>query len=194
MPADILGCPCCIDAKQVGRLVTTSLRKLGPNDLTSYASQALLTVGNVPDYLYFLPRILELSAHDELWWLDIEITARAICSTDLKSWPMPRREAFVAFLHAVIADAIASDKYFLLDSWLCAIARMELDVRPFLAQVELNSAAVLEYFEHNAKWLRKGELCNPFWELPNAGHDVIVQWFKSDAIRQIPFDGYGYLM
>ena len=98
----------------------------------------------------------------------------------------------MSLLKAVIENIVDSGSYWQIDGWLCAIARMELDVGPYLAIIEPNSAAVLQYFEDNAKCLRADTLSNAFWELPNSGHDQIVQWFKSEAIRAIPFQAYGY--
>jgi hypothetical protein len=193
-PRHIDGCPCCIEAKQIPVLLATPLRSIVANELASYASSALLTVGEVPDYLYFLPRILEISVFDDSWWPDIEVTARAIHSTSLQSWPTVRIDALTLLLRAVIDDAIASCRYSRIDGWLCAIARMSFDVRPYLAQIEKSPAAVLQYFEDNAECLKRNELSNAFWELPNEGHEAIVNWFKSDAIRKIPFEAYGYVM
>jgi hypothetical protein len=186
-PHHVEGCPCCIDTKRIPQLLATPLRQIPPDALASYASSGLLTVGDVSDYLYFLPRILEISASDDAWWPDIEVTARAIRSTELKSWPAKRSESLTSFFQAVIENAIASGDYFRLDGWLCAMARMDLDVRPCLSRIETKPGAVLEYFEDNAKCLRNDKLCNPFWELPNEGHDAIVQWFTSEAIRKIVF-------
>ena len=195
IPHHIDACPCCVNDKRIPLLLATPLRKIQPDDLTSYASSALLTVGDVPDYLYFLPRILEISILENSWWPDIEVTAKAINSTRLESWPKHRRDALTALLMAVIDEIVDSDNHDRIDPWICAIASMGFDVHPYLARIEKSPAAVLEYFEDNAGCLKnKGRLRNAFWELPNAGHDVIVQWFKSDAIRKIPFDAYGYVL
>lgn len=193
-PYHIHGCPCCIDNKRIQYLLSTPLRQLSPDDLSSYASSALLTVGEVSDYLFFLPRIMEISILDESWWPDIEVTGRAIHSTQLQDWPSHRREALVILLNAVMQNVIESKAYWQIDGWLCAIARIGFDVRLYLAMIEKDSAAVLHYFEDNAEDIKDGKLGNAFWELPNVGHDVIVQWFRSDAIRAIPFHAYGYMM
>jgi hypothetical protein len=81
-----------------------------------------------------------------------------------------------------------------IDGWLCAIARVGLDVTPSLIKIETNREAVLAYYAYNAASLTTGKLCNGFSELPNAGHDVIVRWFSSDAVRKIRFEAYGYEM
>lgn len=194
VPRHIEGCPCCIEDKRIPHLLSTPLRDLSADDLDSYASSALLTVGDVSDYLHFLPRIMEISILDENWWPQIEVTARAVHSTQLLAWPAHRLEALEALLGAVMHHIVETRAYGRIDGWLCAIARMELDVRRHLAMIARDSAAVLHYFEDNVEALKYGKLQNGFWELPNAGHDVIVQWFKSDAIRAIPFDAYGYRM
>lgn len=193
-PKHIDGCSHCLDAKEIDKLLALRLREISPSDLAPYASSAFLTVGDVEDYLYFLPRILEVSAMDDLWWPDPEVTGRAIRSAKPDVWPSSRLEAVESFLKAVIDTAIASGEYHKLDGWLCAIARMGFDVRPFLQQVAKSSAAVLAYFEENASSLTENRLVNSFWELPCPGHDAIVEWFHSDEIRKIPFDAYGFEM
>lgn len=190
-PRRIEGCPHCVDDKEIKTLLKKPLRQLSSEDLTAYASSALLTVGDVADYLYFLPRILEISAADESWWPDPEITARAIRATDLATWPSHRVDALVSFNAAVIQSAIDSETYDQIDSWICAIARMGLDIQPCLQMISNSPAAILAYFDDNARCLPKHRLCNAFWELPSAEHDAIVNWFSSDEIRRIPFEAYG---
>ena len=92
-PKSIDACPCCIDDKNLDKLVNAIAREVSPEDLTSYASSAFLTAGDIPDYLYFLPRILEISVRDEWWWPDIEITGRALLETNIPTWPDRRQQA-----------------------------------------------------------------------------------------------------
>lgn len=184
-PDDIAGCPCCIDDNEIDILLRTPLREIAPESLTAYAASAFLTVGGVDDYLYFLPRIMEISISDDSWWPDIEITARAINSTDLSTWPENRRQALSALLDAKVDQIIDSGSYSEIDAWLCAIARIDLNLRPYLAKIEKREFAMKEYFEINRDCLKNDKLCNAFWELPNEGHETIVQWFKSEPIREI---------
>ncbi len=193
-PLKISYCPCCITDEEIATLLGSGLREIPPEVLAPYASSAFLTVGNVADYLYFLPRILEITATDDQWWPDPEVTGRAISTAKLDSWPASRLDALTGFLAAVIDSAIGSGEYLKIDPWMCAIARMGIDVRPYLQRIAASPDAVLAYFEDNARCLPKNRLCNAFWELPNAGHDAIVDWFHSEPIRKIPFEAYGYLM
>lgn len=192
-PPWIDACPDCLEVEEIKRLVSTPLRQLSPDDLSGYASKAFLTVGDVTDYLYFLPRILEISVKED-WWPSPEVIGRAIRSANPREWPSHRIEALGGFNSALIESALASGEYDRLDPWMCAIARMGFDVTPHLRQVASCRAAIVAYFDDNAKCLTQGRLCNPFWELPNAGHDAIVEWFRSEEIRKVPFEEYGYVM
>src|SRR5258708_1169187 len=177
VPSEIAACPCCMTAEEVEVLLAKPLPELTPAELSSYSSSALLTVGDVSDYLYYLPRILEISIRDDAWWPDIEVSAKKIKMTDPGSWTPDRRETLFAFFYVAISHFVESKNYERLDDCMCAVAAMDFEVRPFLALIETDPAAVLEYFEDNAKCLNQGKLCNAFWELPNAGHDEIVKWF-----------------
>jgi hypothetical protein len=192
VPQHIDGCPCCIDGKRIGQLLASPVREISPEDLAPYAASALLTVGDIADYLYFLPRIMEVTVYEPSWWPDIEVTAKRIQMTKHETWPVARQTALRNVLDTVIESFMASGEFWQLDSWLCAIAILNFDVQPFLAAIETDPAAVLHYFEDNERCLRDGRLCNAFWELPNAGHDTIVRWFNSEPIRRIPSEAYGY--
>lgn len=193
-PKEISACPCCIDEKQVEKLLSTPLRELSAEDLSSYGSSAFLTVGDVSDYLYFLPRIIELSTRDEFIWPSIEVTARAIYSSGLSTWPSTKSEALVSMLIAFIDEIVSTGKHRFIDGWMCAIGRMRLDVQPFLNIIEANPEAVLEYWKDNAGKLDENRLGNEFWELPNQQHNEIVLWFKMPKINLIYAEAYGYRM
>lgn len=196
-PSRIDGCPCCIDRKVSAALHTVPLRQLTPEDLSSYASSALLTVGTVADYLYFLPRILEISATERYWWPDPPVTGRAIESTDPASWPAHRTQAFQDFLHALIGHLLSSGNEDMdrVDDWLCAIARIGIDVHPFLHLIARSDKHILAYFDCNASSLTsRNRLSNPFWERPNQGHDDIVAWFATSPAFDAIATAYGIVL
>lgn len=193
-PRHIEGCPCCLDDHEIQVLLRKNLRELTPQELSSYASSAFLTVGDVADYLYFLPRILEITATEPGWWPDPEVTGRAIRTAKPETWTPRQRQALDDYLESVIGALIKTGNYLDLDDWVCAIARMGFDVRPYLSQIAKCPAAVLEYFEANAESLPRGELANAFWERPCAAHDTIVEWFFSPEIARIPFEAYGAVL
>lgn len=191
-PRKIDACPCCIGAKNLCELQTKPLRELSPHDLSAYASSAFLTSGGVADYLYFLPRILEIHATNDSWWPEPEVTGRAISNTEPLSWPAKRLHAFHDFLHHVIASCFEiEDSGWKINSWICAIAKMRMDVRPYLSQIEASPIHVLSFYEVNANRLSQRRLSNPFWELPNEGYDQVVHWFGTQAVGDIIMAAYG---
>jgi hypothetical protein len=193
-PRHIDGCPCCIDRKEIDVLLGKSLRAITPKELASYASSAFLTVGEVADYLYFLPRILEITATDSSWWPDPEVTGRAIRTAHPDLRTEAQRSALHDYLEAVVSNIIHSGHYHELDGWICAIGRMGFDVRPYLEEIAKCPEAVLDFFETNAESLPRNELANAFWELPCSAHDAIVDWFFSSEIAKIPFKAYGCML
>ena len=194
-PTSIDGCPCCIDNKDIGTLLSKPLRDLTGDELASYASSAFLTVGDVADYLYFLPRILEITATDLAWWPSPEVTARAIRSAGLDSWPPARRAALTDFLEVVVATAGRPDHPHDTDAWLCAVGRMGLDVQPLLALVAQDPRAVLAYFQDNYDAVPHGRLANGFWdESATTAHDAIVAWFYSPEIARVVFEESGTVL
>ncbi len=191
-PVGIAACTHCITENEISILLEKPLRELSSEDLSAYASSAFLTAGDVEDYLYFLPRILELSATDDSWWPDIAVTGRAIKNTEPDNWPEHRRTALAGFFKAVIADLIEREKYGMIDDWMCSAGRAGIDVGPFLEVIETDRAAVLVFWEENAGKLDEGKLANEFWDLPNEEHDKIVRWFNSPRINMIYAEAYGY--
>ena len=106
-PQHIDGCPCCIDKKEIVVLLAKSLRTITPKELSPYASSAFLTVGERTDYLYFLPRILEISATDTSWWPDPEVTGRAIRSSNTDLWNEAQLSCLKKYLEVLIGSFIA---------------------------------------------------------------------------------------
>jgi hypothetical protein len=178
-PTHIDGCPHCLDHKEIGTLLGKPLREVAPSELTPYACSAFLTVGDRADYLYFLPRILEVSVTEPGWWPDPEVTGRAIRSAGPATWTQAQRAALDAYLAALVDTIVGEGPHDRLDPWVCAIGRAGLDVRPVLARVEASPAAVRAFYEANAAELANGRLANAFWEPPCPAHDAVVAWFAS---------------
>lgn len=193
-PRTIEFCSCCMTRAELLPLVSKPLQEIEPEELGRYAAKAMTTVGSEGDYLYFLPRIMEVSIIDRRWWPDIEVTGKKIKSTNVPTWPSNRLDALDTLLDAVISRIISTPSWWELDKWLCAIGQMGLNLDRWLKRVEAEPDAVLEYFQENELTIRNNKLSNAFWELPNEGHDTIVAWIKSVPIRKIIFDAYGYLI
>jgi hypothetical protein len=191
-PRTIEGCPCCIERKNICTLLSEPLRELTPDDLSSYASSAFLTVGEEADYLYFLPRIIEISSTDPGWRPDVPVTGCAISETRPREWPSQRQAALGDVLHAVVHTAAEDcDGGSIVDDWICAIAKMGLEVGRFLEQIESHPALLLSFYERNSQSMLKNRLGNSFWDQTDEGYDEVLAWFKSPKVSQIIMDGYG---
>ena len=195
-PADIACCPCCVTEDERATMIATPLRQLRWNDLVSYVTSAR-PQGYIPDYLHFLPRIMELAATDSGWWPDPYVICNRIEQTDPALWTPARRQAWEDFLHALIEHLLSPEEEDLhaVDDWLCAIASIDIDVRPFLALIARSEEHILEYYNHNAGTLSsKNRLSNAFWNRPNAGHDHIVAWFASPPASDVLHRAYRIIL
>lgn len=191
-PTSVEACPCCMTAEETEILLAKPLRELTSSDLSTYSADALLTVGSVADYVYFLPRILDISINDEMWWPDIEVSAKKIKTIVETGLSSDKSSAITNFFDAAIEHILQTENYHRLDEWVCAIAAAHFDVHSALERIEAKSDAVIEYFASNAKELNRDRLSNAFWVLPNEKHDEIVAWFKSKKVSNILMNTYGY--
>src|SRR5580704_16052492 len=108
-PQSVDGCPCCIDEKGISILLTKPLRELSPDDLTHYAASVFLTVGSVEDFLFFLPRILEILALNSEWWPDPEVVGRALLTSGFHTWPSNKSQAVSNYFDAKINELLKQE-------------------------------------------------------------------------------------
>jgi hypothetical protein len=191
-PVHVEGCPCCIEDKDISTLLSKPLREITGKELSSYASSAFLTVGEMEDYLYFLPRIIELTCTEVRWWPDFEVTGRAIGETTPLEWPEPRLHALLEVLHAALGKAIEENDGWTISEWICAIGKMGVEMAPFLDTLSRFPAATLAYFERNSEVFSNGKLGNAFWEENDPGRAEVLAWFRSPVVARILFDAYGF--
>ena len=194
-PRTISACPCCIDQAHICTLLSTPLRKITPEQLSSYASSVFLTAGSESDFRYFLPRILEISIHDRGWWPDREIVLRSLALAGWKSWHEGERKVLQSLFDSAFNDVICceEDQDYEIDSWICGLALAGLDVAPFLQKLEdpATTEALIGLFELNAADLPKKRLGNAFWSDNNEAAAQVVEWFESSAIQSIVWRHYG---
>lgn len=100
-----------------------------------YAFRAMTTVGDVDDFRHFLPRILELIAELPA---DREVVLSKLSYAKWTEWPAAEIEAVRTYLTKLWSWARRQppDPYpnipAEIGSWLCAIARAEEDLGPYL--------------------------------------------------------------
>jgi hypothetical protein len=180
VPPPISGCSHCFEEHELDLLLSKPPRELTAEELSSYASSAFLTAGDIPDYLYLLPRIIDLTLNHSSFWPDIEITARAIRDSGFETWPEARRQSLLTVFHAYL-DHLLEGEYveFDIDGMMCALGRLGVSLGPFLAKIRKYPEKALAYRDINAETLGDGKLTNAFWDPLDPGQEEIVAWFNS---------------
>jgi hypothetical protein len=110
----IAGCPHCVSRSDSDAIHMQALGALTANDVRRYATKAMTTFGDVEDFKHFLPRILELFAHEleageagENLGFSEEILGGKLALAGYVSWPTVEREAVERFLDAMWGALLA---------------------------------------------------------------------------------------
>ncbi len=131
-------------------LTQKPLNQLTQNELGVYASSAMTTAGNVSDYRYFLPRILELSSTGSMehFGLDAWCIADKIRYGKWYSWPTQQQEAVRSFFLAALRYwAIRDPNEKEASDWLVGSALLDQDPEiAFAAFNDTTSAFCEEQF------------------------------------------------
>lgn len=193
-PQHIIGCPCCVDTRNVDVLLSKQLGLLTGGDLSRYASGVFLTVGGQIDYRYLLPRILEVAANDTAWCPSAEITVGALGRAEWTYWSEAERKAVTAFLSAWFdrwaASASADDDGFgygcEIEPLLCGMARAGMDLEPYLRRLldPGNALALSQLHEMHGEAARKSAPAEFFWEDAPAGWDLLMNFLTRSAVEE----------
>ncbi|UTW56245.1 DUF805 domain-containing protein [Kordiimonas sp. SCSIO 12610] len=178
-PTEIDGCPCCLDSKDIDQLLSQELRQTSESLLFSYSFSVFYTVGSIPDFKYFLPRILEINSSVYCRNIDPEIILGKLVYANWDEWPDDEVEAVRKYLLATMncflnsdhlgdlaEEEIVSD----LTGWLCGISRCEKNVGPYIDTINIvgNTQRVL---------MLKQSLLEVFHEEPEYSF-----WFDDDKV------------
>lgn len=188
-PRQISTCPCCLLPEEARVLLNTPLRELNSDQLASYGSSALLTVGGVEDFRYFFPRLLDISIHEPDWWPDREIVVSKLRLGGWQTWEEKKRDAVIGVIREAFRNELrhAAADAGNIDAWLCGLALADADMTPFLAMLAQpeNEEALFEYYVLNSAKITKGKLENAFWGGNRDAQKPIVAWFESGPIQEI---------
>lgn len=112
------------------------MREMTPDDLEGFASDLLMTWGDLADFKHFLPRLFEIVAFDHFTddHPDIETVLGALDRGEWSSWPTAEREAIGNFLRAFWTANLGSwPSGYEIETVLASIAQAETDLSPYLA-------------------------------------------------------------
>jgi hypothetical protein len=184
-PLRVEGCTHCVARDEDRPLLAGPVRELDPDVLQRYATEALLLWGDVPEFRYFLPRLLELGAEDgfTFGFPDPEIVFGKLGLARWTEWDDDERAVVRAFLTRWWETTVVDD-----DPWpragtvLCGLGRTGVDLIPFLEKWELLESAgaifnLHEFVMQEMTWPASGpKLRNPFWEKESAAYGQVVAW------------------
>ena len=179
-------CPCCVSAEEEAVMLGTRLRELTWAQLERYLSAVFLTSGAAEDFRYFLPRLLDLTAHVKWdFQCDWEILLGKLSLGEWPTWPQRERAALTEFMQAHFEDLIAAQdaRGDELDGFLCGLARGGVDLGYFLDRLSKPDAdaAFFALQDVNAASLMKGKLTNSFWKDHRPAGEPIRQWLIGEA-------------
>jgi hypothetical protein len=149
VPAKIEGCPCCIDTRNVDILLSAPLKQISGQMLWRYVSGAFYTIGDIEDFRYFLPRILDISINDPSNANDPEIVLNKLRLAGWKTWSASEYAVLAEFLDAWFESALSEDLAEVEEGWLgtrvesviCGASLAGFSIAPWLSRLTQPSAS-----------------------------------------------------
>ena len=187
LPTDIMACTCCRNSIDITKLTTEPLIKLSENDLRDYSFSVFNTVGSSEDFLYFLPRLIELTINDNGNFTDREIIFKKLKKVDWSSLS-EKKSIVLSNLINKVFESFSICKYdgYQIDSWICAISQFNNNVMSMLDILLSDTMAaefnLIGFYEQNSKSILKKKLANPFWGRSNDNYNGILEWLLSEKV------------
>lgn len=177
-PIQLQGCPCCTDAEVSRVLSSRPLRTLTASEISHYAFKALSTWGTLNDFRYFLPRIFELMALEQLD-CDTEVILGKLGYANWTDWPADEQKAVWEFVMALWVQYIRSDDIWHADAVICGFSRSTSDISLLLTTADslapdFRSAYISEFARCDRQ-----RLTNSFWERSLQSYQQAVDWAYS---------------
>ena len=177
-PSQIDSCECCHTEEEKKILVSNSLESLTCNQLNDFVISSFNTIGDAEDFLYFLPRILELAFTDyQEFDCDVGLLGHKLYQS--RFWERGETlkssvdSALLAhFEHQVLQD---TDWNYQMSDWVCCVGNATPEIQPFLSLL-LGSPYFKEFYEQEHRYAVKGKLSDSFWEKNHGNRARIVSW------------------
>ncbi|WP_437568512.1 hypothetical protein [Sorangium sp. So ce542] len=133
------GCPCCVSPGEARALHHVARESAPAEAIGRFAFKAMTTWGEPRDFRWFLPRVLELMAIEQVGALCFELVAGKILSAGFAAWPESEREvvraAFAALFRLRLGGGASVEALDLAAS--CAL--LGVDLRPLLEELALRA-------------------------------------------------------
>ncbi|AUX39992.1 uncharacterized protein SOCE26_013870 [Sorangium cellulosum] len=145
------GCPCCVSAGEARALHQVARESAPGEAIGRFAFKAMTTWGEPRDFRWFLPRILELMATEQVGALSLELVAGKILSAGFAAWPAPEREVVRAAFAALFRLRLGGGASVEVTDLAASCALLGVDLRPLLEELALraldDAAAAEVYIE-----------------------------------------------
>lgn len=174
---------------EVDELLSQNLRSSSPHLIWFYLENAIHTAGNISNFKYFVPRILDLIHHqltvgDEDVSLDfyISIFGGRLADAGFDQWPVDRRNA----VDDVFFDAVVQLKNKpmpdLATDCLCAISHTNIEKKRYFDVLDkFENLTAKHFFHYSWKHIRReGRVKGGFWDTvsPDSAKEVFA-WLMS---------------
>jgi hypothetical protein len=190
----VCGCPHCTSPADDQQLGAKPLRQLTGNDLGRFAYKAVTTLGTVQDLKHFLPRLLEIAAHEgAVGGTDFEIMMGKLSYARWTDWTHAHRVAIGEYLIAMWRHMLSVFPSSLdADACLCGIGQVVDDLAPFLNAWRLDASVpavrhLADFIGSNLQTLLKHHrLGNAFWQERSGPMRQALDWLlQPDTCSQL---------
>jgi hypothetical protein len=194
-PRDFPVCECCVSNEEMKLLLGRNLRALTADELSNYGANVFLTVGSLPDFKYFLPRMMELTVNDEFSWPNPQVILGKLTLAEWYDWPENERAPVLSLLKekfaCLLQDTNAEGQD--IDPWICALGRCVPDITSYLEPLlhQDHESKLLGIIEWNQSLFDKGKLHNPFWSDAPDNERRVVAWLTQPRVKQLLTEKYG---
>lgn len=190
-PRKIEGCTHCSIDSELRLLLAAPLEKVDIDVIARYAFKAMSTMGTAQDFLYFLPRVIEVEYANfvtrSFATTEIDIIGKKIAMTNHADWPSERKRALEAVFMAMLAETV---KGYRINDLLYAIGQTAPVMAPYLAVVAADDERLANVYAENIfSILKEKRLWIGFRDLPNSFHDEVLAWLTSPGVRTV-VDGF----
>lgn len=173
------------DPADFASLLTTPLRELTSDQLWQYSFSAFYTVGDIEDFEYFFPKIIELASEPySEFELEVVFQKPAMAGWP-NEWRKDRRQAFQAYLDAMVASWATTVCE--IGGWVCALSFCLPDIDRHLEVLMSDSDAanenLLSLYEENSLTLARHRLSNSFWVSSSETHARVVAWLERADVQ-----------
>ncbi len=181
-PQTLIGCPCCTTTLTQTKWHQNDVALIDASSISDYTFKAMSTYGTVENFRYFLPRILELLASQQLQ-IDRSLVWSKLKYGQWTSWPIREVAAIRQFLEVYwnnhLMQTTDFDRDTLLElydltkniKWMLELWSLDYKSPAFKKTLQL----VVDYASPNG--FKKSD-----WLIEEADLNILNQWLSKNSV------------